>query len=1469
MVIKKHKSLPHALLIGILVFMIAVVSFLSTETSLSAENDYTFRSGVQQTYDNYTMANGSKTYGTFCVNKGIVGINGNYTRIDNSTGSQTSTILSYMAISEDRLSQLRYAIAEVRVLYNSRGIITSERVTSRLPSRTQSRNIGPSLTQDLIWRLLDISNSSKYPRFNATPAFDATEENYFYAPTQGLPRNATGSLVLTGNSTTITPGYSNTYGPFNFNWSGSTHAAIVSLNNDGASKNISPKFLLTSGNYTLCTNPNGSGVINEITLGQNFYIKFPGAVRPRSLTITPKAGSIITGIKEENLFTSNGTVQQPQYNLQFNFFEKQLFAEFLPVSSEPKGKIEKSVTKFNGTNTNGIYENSIELEVDDKALFKVDFTDNYRAGYSAFLGTRDVTEIYTARQLYQIMSHGSTSGRTFKLMNNIDLSYFIADNGVIQIGTSSNPFLGTFDGNGYTLSNFEGSDPLFMGSYSSTTIKNLTMTNARLYSGNPSQLNKAVIIDKVRLIDNCHVQGSINITDASGLTRVAGLAVYAGNETATTAANNCTFTGTIHATKGTGSGTDDIDLMGGIIAYPLGNVSNCKIYNTTISGYVNTVGGIVGRRATTSGFSQTYDVTVSNCYAQNLTVTTSIGKANPNKFGYAIGGIMGNTDETSTGTTHIANCTATNLTIKPASNNPAYRAFGGIVGYGRINNGSNSGSIKNCNSSGSMEGVATYAGGIAGYARSQRIEECYSTINITFNQIVCAIGGIAGYLTGPYDANATHRPRIVNCYYSGNVVNNRTGSVEQTTTYPNDDRYHGLGGIVGVLGHANVETCYATGNVTSSAIFNINSQLMGVGGIAGALDNVNGTAVGHVRNCFALQTRVSIGSTTLTGTNRQIGRVASRHQGATGGWSITLTNNRALQTMQTYINNSDIILVSGGDAVAADENKHGTNVTATQARTLSTYTSQGWSSSIWKAGTTYPELNVAVGSNATINALTTPTAKGTIWRNGDMYFIKDIYNTTKTLTTSEMLDASLNPLSSSNANVIKDFSQNQVFTFYYLTNALAAGNYKNVASTDNDESTSTVIVKPKNTQKFKLNLTKVSEDGVPQPVNGAVFNLYKYSQDNFTSGTSFIQQLSPVGTAGVTTGDLEYGYYYLDEITTPTGYQTAPRMFLIVRSESVEISTDQAEPRTFEPLGINFAGRIAYLSVVNYRIPPIDPVKPNPTISIKKYGNGSTPLDGAIFTLYRHEGDFTTPSIEYGVNLTPTVTSGNAVAFTSTGLVMGNYTLIETTAPTGYILPTGSIRFTVNSDRSISIIKNGDISYTQIFDSVNNIISIDIKNTPEGSTPTGKMKFTKDILDKDLNVADDDDFIAAGLSVSKQYSFDIKIENVNDSSIWYLARVYYGRETVLDGIPLGEYKITEINREPFEFVGFTRISGTNTTFNKVSNEYFVEIEDPGAGIAEIAIKVTNKIKVPGFWDEDEKENLFKSPGTTPAPTPNP
>ena len=210
--------------------------------------------------------------------------------------------------------------------------------------------------------------------------------------------------------------------------------------------------------------------------------------------------------------------------------------------------------------------------------------------------------------------------------------------------TINNPFTGTFDGNGHTISGLiiHGAKSRYIGLFGCNegTIRNVGVINANIevLDDYGDTAAGGIVGSTEDTVDNCFFSGNITLSTLSGRAYAGGIAGTTGE--GTIAISNCYNNGTIVAiAKGLESSYSD-SLAGGIVGSVWnGTISGC--YNTgSISSSANTrytscAGGIAGTVADrgaeiTSCFNAGYistrdcaggiagrfydDATISNCY---------------------------------------------------------------------------------------------------------------------------------------------------------------------------------------------------------------------------------------------------------------------------------------------------------------------------------------------------------------------------------------------------------------------------------------------------------------------------------------------------------------------------------------------------------------------------------------------------------------------------------------------------------------------------------------------------------------------------------------------------------------------------------------------------------------------------------------------------------------------------------------
>ena len=286
------------------------------------------------------------------------------------------------------------------------------------------------------------------------------------------------------------------------------------------------------------------------------------------------------------------------------------------------------------------------------------------------------------------------AGKTIKLMADITVSDWTP---IGQKGSQTNKFMGTFDGNGKTVTingiannldeAFDGCVGFF-GAVENATVKNLTV------AGNVSGKNAAGIV--ARVFSGATIENCVNKANVTATSKAGGIVSYAqGNNSSQYGAlssdctiKNCKNSGEVKTTG------DAATAAGGIYGWSGDESGKMKIIGCENSGAVTATGekaagGIVG---------QCRVITVENC--------TNNGNISSSKNA---GGIIGAND---TAAATIIGCHNTG-TMAGAENK-----IGGIAG-------AVIGTIKNCTTTGTDVLVGTF--GTTGLANTNTIELSEST----------------------------------------------------------------------------------------------------------------------------------------------------------------------------------------------------------------------------------------------------------------------------------------------------------------------------------------------------------------------------------------------------------------------------------------------------------------------------------------------------------------------------------------------------------------------------------------------------------------------------------------------------------------------------------------------------------------------------------------------------------------------
>lgn len=325
--------------------------------------------------------------------------------------------------------------------------------------------------------------------------------------------------------------------------------------------------------------------------------------------------------------------------------------------------------------------------------------------------------------LAELVSEGvSFKGKTIALNGDIDLQ----DNKWTPIGTKANPYNGTFDGNGNTISNItpetteDGCTGLF-GKINGATISNLTVSGGTV---NSDKTNTGVIAGEANggklqnvTVDNVTVNGKNAVGGLLGNSFTASISDCA--------VKNCTVSG--------------VEYVGGVTGTSYSSLKNVTVENCNIVSSKWKVGGIVGQ------FNEG-SFTFNNLTVKNTVIQAPGGSS---MSGSCVGGLVGFSNY---GSKTLNNCKVIDCTLKlDAEKTGTLYGAAGMIGQVYGQNG-NVFSFNDCEVSGlkaladgqKITGAAGYIGN--GYWRG------FTGVTANFNNCIANIIEITALQTADIGA---------------------------------------------------------------------------------------------------------------------------------------------------------------------------------------------------------------------------------------------------------------------------------------------------------------------------------------------------------------------------------------------------------------------------------------------------------------------------------------------------------------------------------------------------------------------------------------------------------------------------------------------------------------------------------------------------------------------------------------------
>ncbi len=571
----------------------------------------------------------------------------------------------------------------------------------------------------------------------------------------------------------------------------------------------------------------------------------------------------------------------------------------------------------------------------------------------------DPYKIFNVDQLSQVANFLNQEGVVFKLMNNLDLTNWIADNnpsqGWLPIGVESSPFKGKFYGNGKKITGLRinrtsTNNVGFFGYVTNATITDLTIEGTTVNGAD----NVGAMFGYISgsNVTNCHVvmTGSAGV---SGKTFVGGFAGYSSNSNYSTFSVSASvtssaghvggFIGKVEAgefTNGSASGAVSITgggYVGGLFGKATWFTLNTIIVNSDVTGR-DYAGGISGYSATGSLTNCTYEGTLSG-----------------NQF---VGGIVGSLETT---TSSFDSCFSKG-TITAAGD-----YCGGIVG---VSQGACIEEMESCSHFGDISGQS-YVGGLIGallntveaptlhtyearsssnYSSSSHRNWYYETINtgssVTKQLNNCtAIGNIAGntFVGGLIGSEITANGYSSSSHYEGSdwyfegtqyigrsltyyTYTRNTISLSLTNNYYSGtlEGTENVGGLVGYKSGGIIQNNYAYANIFGTSK---------VGGIVG---QISANKINNSYNTTTLKSNVAIDGT-VSATASAVGRI----YGYTDNMDYTVIGALASAEGNRALTQTKVIL-QGVVQEVEDDLQNGTSAGLSTLRFRSNYVSWGW-----------------------------------------------------------------------------------------------------------------------------------------------------------------------------------------------------------------------------------------------------------------------------------------------------------------------------------------------------------------------------------------------------------------------------------------------------------------------------------------------------------------------------------------------
>lgn len=377
----------------------------------------------------------------------------------------------------------------------------------------------------------------------------------------------------------------------------------------------------------------------------------------------------------------------------------------------------------------------------------------------------DPYQIATPEQLIGMGEDPNLYNKCFIMVNDIDLSGRVFEKAVIAPGRIrgaedyeflGNPFIGSFNGNGYYIFGLTIQGP--NADYIVRSLWREEVFNEMIPG--PKAIGLFGCLGSQGVICNLNLNA---FTISGTLSYSGGLAAYNDGGKVTNCSSSCRVNGDL--------------CVGRLVGLNYGPITNCKAMGQVNGSSV--VGGLVGKN-----------------YG-SITNSRSTGQVSGL---FAVGGVAGSNHG------YIVNCNSTSqVSVDTNRGRREGNNMGGLVGS---NNG---GVICNCSATGQVTSNGEYVGGLVGENKG-RISNSYSTCQVSSSDNF--VGGLVGgnqrsivnsHGTGQVNSSGHSVGGLVGVNDSGRIVNCYSlGTVNGTSD---------IGGLVGDNGNGTINSCYSAGTV--------------------------------------------------------------------------------------------------------------------------------------------------------------------------------------------------------------------------------------------------------------------------------------------------------------------------------------------------------------------------------------------------------------------------------------------------------------------------------------------------------------------------------------------------------------------------------------------------------------------------------------------------------------------------------